>query len=230
MPFSIGPKAHNVIPKELSTLIRKFFGLRDWKGLYLTGGTCLAEYYFGHRLSEDMDLFMKDKTLFEDTKPYFLDPSAFPEGTMRSLRATDYICQYEYQPRSEHPPIKVDVVLDMAPRIGDSVSVDGVWINNLDDILSSKMGCLISRNEPKDYLDLFRLIPASHLTTRELIKLGLVKEGGLDPLIIAHQMEFIFKSPPPRPELLGTADWTELQIFFGKLQKECLDLIRPSSP
>lgn len=227
MPFTIGPKPHNVIPKEIKTLIQDFFRLRDWKGLYLTGGTCLAEYYFGHRLSVDIDLFTHDKTLFEEARPYFKDPSSFSHGALTEIRTTPYICQYQYQPHSNYPSIKVDLVLDMVPRIGDALLIEDVWVNNLEDILSSKLGCLISRNETKDYLDLFYLMPASHLTIQELIEIGLVKEGGLDPLIIAQQISFILKSQPPPKDFLGKTDWKELQLFFHKFQKECLDLIRP---
>ncbi|HCU25598.1 MAG TPA: hypothetical protein DF383_11335, partial [Deltaproteobacteria bacterium] len=39
LPFNIGPKIHNVIPADLKQLIEEFFSLRNWKGLYLTGGT-----------------------------------------------------------------------------------------------------------------------------------------------------------------------------------------------
>lgn len=216
------------MPQELKALIRQFFVLRNWQGLYLTGGTCLAEYYFGHRLSVDMDLFTQDKALFQEAQPYFLDPSSFPEGAVSKLRETPYICQYQYQHRSQSPAIKIDLVLDFVPQVGEPFLVEGVWINNLDDILSSKMGCLISRNETKDYLDLFRLIPASHLTTRELIDLGLVKEGGLDPLILANQMEFLQRAKQPSADFLGETDWEELKLFFQKFRKECLDLVRPS--
>ena len=64
MPFAIGPKIHNVIPAPLKQLVEEFFSGADWRGLYLSGGTCLAEYYFGHRISVDMDLFTADAALF----------------------------------------------------------------------------------------------------------------------------------------------------------------------
>jgi len=227
MPFTIGPKPHHAIPKTLKVLIEDFFKLRDWQGLYLTGGTCLAEYYFGHRISEDIDLFTRDENLFKEARTFFKDPKSFPHGTLSESRTTPYICQYLYRPNSQENPIKLDLVLDLVPYIGEPISVSGVWVNNLEDLLSNKIGCLISRNEVKDYLDLFQLIPASHLTVRELMELGSVKEAGLDPLVFAHQIEFILKQDPPEPALLGIAKWEELQLFFRRLQKECWDLIRP---
>ena len=64
MPSPIGIKKHRVIDEDLQRAIEDFFGAADWNGLYLTGGTCLAEYYFGHRLSVDMDLFTQKRELF----------------------------------------------------------------------------------------------------------------------------------------------------------------------
>lgn len=97
---------------------------------------------------------------------------------------------------------------------------------DFEDTLSIKVRCLVSQTEIQDFLDLFRIIP-SNLTNREIIELAMRRESGLDPLILANQIEFVLKSPPPPKELLGTTNWTDLQLFFRKFQKECLDLIRP---
>lgn len=227
MPFTIGPKTHNKIPQELKILIDEFFSLRNWEGLYLTGGTCLSEYYFGHRLSEDIDLFTQDKLLLQEAKIFLSDPENFRSGTITKIRETPYISQFHYRKKKSERIVKVDLVLDMPQRISSPLPIGHVWVDNLDDILSNKMGCMISRNEVKDYLDLFYLIPASHLTTKELMTIGLIKEGGLDPLILARQMDFIFHISPPSPLLLGKTNWQELQLLFKKLQKECLEIIRP---
>ena len=227
MPFTIGPKIHNVIPKDLKLLVESFFSLKDWKKLYLTGGTCLAEYYFGHRLSEDMDLFTQDKELFKEAKDFLADPEIFKHGTVSKILETPYFSKYNYHSKKSGATIKIDLVLDMPQRISSPLLLPPVWVDDLEDILSNKMGCLVSRNEVKDYLDLFYLIPASHLTTKELINLGLIKEGGLDPLILNYQINFILQSKPPPETLLGKTNWLELQLFFKKIQKECLELIRP---
>ena len=119
------------------------------------------------------------------------------------------------------------MVLDVPQRISPPLCLARVWIDSLEDILSNKIGCLVSRNAVKDYLDLYHLIPASHLTTKELIALGQVKDGGVDPMVLGWQIEFILHVPPPPPELLIKTNWEDLQLFFKKFQKECLELIRP---
>ena len=228
MPFNIGPKIHNVIPAPLRSLVDTFFSLVDWKGaLYLTGGTCLAEYYFGHRLSKDMDLFTADKAIFADARKFMVDKASFRQGSIEEIRVTPYIAQFNYFHQGSKEPIKIDLVLDIAVHLASPLAVGPVWIDSLEDMLSNKMGCMVSRNEVKDYLDLFYLLPSSHLTAREAIELGRQKEGGIDPLILANQMEFIFHREPPDRALLGKTDWNEFQLFFQKFRKECLELIRP---
>lgn len=228
MPFTIGPKIHNVIPKRLKRLIETFFSIQDWKGLYLTGGTCLAEYYFGHRLSEDIDLFTCDEALFQEASRLAGNPFTFGGGVIEPIRRTPSIAQFLHREKENGNPIKIDVVFDYTEHIGEPVQVGSVWIDSLNDMLCNKLGCMIARNEVKDFLDLYYLIPASHMTTKELVDLGLRKEGGLDPLIMADQMEFLFHLPPPRNDLLKKTDWKELKLFFKKFQKELLELIRPS--
>lgn len=227
MPFTIGPKIHNVISRNLKTLIEDFFSLKNWEGLYLTGGTCLAEYYFGHRLSEDMDIFTRDLNLFQEAKDFLKDRELFPHGLLNKIRETPYIAQYHYQPKQSEEVIKIDLVHDMPARVASPVRIGSVWVDDLEDILSNKMGCLVSRNEVKDYLDLYYLIPASHLMTKELIDLGLIKEGGLDPLVLANQIHFILHAKPPSKVLLGKTDWQDLQLFYKKLQKEFFEMVRP---
>lgn len=229
MPFSIGPKDHNHIPAGLKNLIEGFFSIQDWKGLCLTGGTCLAEYYLGHRQSDDVDLFTSEEILFREARRAILDMPRRLGGAIEELRSTPFIVQFHYRTAQEKDPIKIDLVLDLPIRIAPMVFWKGLWLDSLEDILCNKLGCLVSRNAVKDFLDLYYLIPASHLTTKELIETGLKKEGGLDPVVMANQIEWVLEQPTPAASLLGKTDWAELQLFFKKFQKECLDLIRPSS-
>lgn len=211
-------------------MIESFFALQDWTGLWLTGGTCLAEYYFGHRQSDDMDIFTHDAQLFEEAgRAIRISSLKETGGHIEELRKTSYIHQFHCRFQNLEEPIKIDLVLDLPIRITPAIHFGSVWLDSLDDILCNKLGCIVSRNAVKDFLDLYYLIPASHLTTKELIELGTRKEGGLDPLVMANQMEWIFGQLPPAPDLLAKTDWKELQFFFKKFQKECLDLIQPSS-
>ena len=43
--------------------LKAFAGLPDQEHFYLVGGTALAEFYLGHRLSLDLDLFTAEDAL-----------------------------------------------------------------------------------------------------------------------------------------------------------------------
>jgi predicted nucleotidyltransferase component of viral defense system len=72
MPLPISVKRHHIIDKGLEAAIDHFFSSYSWEGIYLTGGTCLAEFYFGHRLSVDIDLFTQDPDVFAAARRVFL--------------------------------------------------------------------------------------------------------------------------------------------------------------
>jgi hypothetical protein len=232
MPFVIGPKTHNIISPSLKVLIEEFFGIMDWKGVFLSGGTCLAEYYFGHRISFDMDLFAIDQGIFNQARLALSDPKSFSTGAISTVRTTPHLDQFLFQPKTGSDPIKIDLMLETSPRLSTPLKVETVWIDSLEDLLSNKLGCIVQRSDIKDYIDLYYLIPASHLTMKELIEVGQKKEGGLDPLIMAQQIEYLLKNPSLetgiRPILIKPIDWADLLLFFKKIQKECLELIRPS--
>lgn len=51
------PTPHNLLTPLQRAFIQVFSQLPDQQHFYLTGGTALAEYYLGHRLSYDLDFF-----------------------------------------------------------------------------------------------------------------------------------------------------------------------------
>ena len=51
------PKKFGLLTALQKEFLSVFSGLSDQAQFYLTGGTALAEYYLGHRLSIDLDFF-----------------------------------------------------------------------------------------------------------------------------------------------------------------------------
>lgn len=224
MPSTIGVKRHNILKPHLAAALEAFFGFQDWQGLYLTGGTCIAEFYFGHRLSIDIDLFTQDREIYETARRVLLSGQCFPAGTVQSRRTfpefNDFLLSV---PGSE--PIKIDLVLDQPPAQGEKIKCGPIWIDSLPDLVSNKLGCVISRSEIKDYLDLFYLLPTIDLPVSELIKLGQNKDAGLDALILAEQLQFIQQAKEPQDLLLANIPWKQIQYYFRHLREELLDLI-----
>ena len=93
--MSSGPGNRGVVPSEAVAAIEAFFALRDWEGLWLSGGTCLAEYYFGHRVSFDIDLFTSDEDLYRSARSVLGRRHALGSiGDLESIRTDLHLCQF----------------------------------------------------------------------------------------------------------------------------------------
>ncbi|MBI4236888.1 MAG: nucleotidyl transferase AbiEii/AbiGii toxin family protein [Deltaproteobacteria bacterium] len=217
-----GVKRHNVIGDRLWNAIVHFFAVQDWRGLFLTGGTCIAEFYFGHRVSIDIDLFTADRALFTAARNLLQQPDFFPGERVELVRSFPDFSQFLLHYRG-HEPLKLDLVFDHPPAVGEKLCVDRIWIDSLPDLVANKLGCIINRNEVKDYLDLFYLLPAINLPPAELLALGQRKDAGLDALVLAYQLRYIQTVPTAPPYFLANVPWPHVQASFQHLHDALLD-------
>ena len=222
-----GPKNHGVVSRNVVSAIEAFFGERDWQGLWLTGGTCLAEYYFGHRISVDIDLFTTDQELVQTARATIQRAQMFSAvGEVETVRVSPSFCQFLLRCH-DGQTVKIDLVKDIPICLDEKVKYGHVWLDSLLDLVSNKMGCLVHREDVKDFVDLYYLLPHLGLGAKEALDLGLEKEGGLDPIILAAQMQLI--QTQPRPDfLMPETPWDDVQSFFRTLREETLRLIQPA--
>jgi hypothetical protein len=228
VPSNFGPKTHNAVSPNVTSAIQAFFGLSDWNGLWLTGGTCLAEYYFGHRVSVDIDLFSSDSTMVQAARTSIQDGAVFRHiGSVETVRVSPAFSQFLLR-CSDGETVKIDLVKDIPVHLGDKVKFGDIWLDSLNDLASNKMGCLVHREEVKDYVDLYYLLPFLRLGASEALELGLKKEAGLDPVVLAAQMQFVQSQPEPE-FMIGNARWADIQTYFRKFREEILRLAGPGS-
>ncbi len=136
----------------------------DYDFIYLTGGTCLARYYLNHRLSEDIDLFIKidkkdDLNAIEEksTSIYAKDLESkiqrkYPTepGFYSEAYSKFYVILDNYK-------MKIDFVREYN-HLGDLIKTDtGHYINNFKDISVGKIAAFEDRAEMKDVIDLYYL-------------------------------------------------------------------------
>lgn len=226
MPSTFGPRKHGVIPASVVAAIERFFAIRDWEGLWLTGGTCLSEYYFGHRLSVDIDLFTAEEDLFQAARASLQQPKVLGElGDIETVRVTPYFCQFLLR-RPTGETLKIDLGKDLPIKLAEKVRCGHVWLDSLLDLASNKVGCLVHREDVKDYVDLYYLLPHLGLDAEAALRLGLEKEAGLDPLIVAAQLQLIQTQPKP-DFLVADIAWDDVKEYFRKFRAEVLRLIQP---
>jgi len=160
---------------------------------YLTGGTALSRFYFHHRYSDDLDLFVNDDPGFDQyiqaiitslterqrCEGFILDRQSLKKGE----HFTQFFIEHSF-PSGPNVTLKVDLINDIATRFGTLVT-DSI-LGKIDDwrnILSNKL-CAIFRFEAKDIVDLATIAQNKSFDWTKILAEAKEKEAGIDPLEI----------------------------------------------
>ena len=137
--------------------LRLFAGLPDQEHFYLTGGTALAEYYLGHRLSFDIDLFTSENELIIPFS-YQVEQTA-PQAGLQETVVRRFASFVEFQVSQGATSLKVDLALDSPFRFAPVEPGDaGVMVNDFQDIQADKTLAFLGMAEPRDAVDLYFLL------------------------------------------------------------------------
>lgn len=155
---------------------------------YLTGGTPLSRFYFNHRYSDDLDLFVNNDSRFGDYCTSFYKKlndlqtaHSFIIDKQRLNRTNNFMQIFLSKDDLE---LKIDLVNDVAPQYGGFI-VDNTLgkIDSLRNILSNKFSALY-RFEPKDIADIWMICKNYKCNFKEIIIEAKSKEAGVDPVSI----------------------------------------------
>lgn len=159
------------------TFLGLFGALPDQERFYLTGGTALAEFYLGHRLSFDLDLFTPEADLILPFS-YGLE-SACRAGGLGVQVVRRFSSFVELVVSSKTESVRVDLALDSPYRFDAPVrSRYGVWINGWQDLSADKLLAYYGRSEPRDAIDLFFILQSESLDS--LLAAAAQKDPGFD--------------------------------------------------
>jgi predicted nucleotidyltransferase component of viral defense system len=173
---------------------------------YLTGGTALSRFYFNHRFSDDLDLFVNAD---EKYTSYVENLLSYLEKNKSSLGIS---INYERLTKSENytqlflsgteVELKIDLINDIAVYFGEFEIDEKLGkIDNWRNILSNKVSALF-RFEIKDYVDIWIISKNKKFNWREILLEAKQKEAGVDPVEIFN----LFTSFPF--ENLGLIKWS----------------------
>ncbi|MGB9723995.1 MAG: nucleotidyl transferase AbiEii/AbiGii toxin family protein [Chloroflexia bacterium] len=154
-----------------------FSGLPDQEHFYLTGGTCLAEFYLGHRLSQDLDLFTGEGELILPFS-YRLETTVRSGGLAITVirRFASFV---EFLVGRGEEQVRVDLALDAPFRFEPPLlSEYGIWTNSRPDLLADKVLAYFGRAEPRDAVDLYFLLQEENLD--RLLDMAARKDPGFD--------------------------------------------------
>ena len=163
--------------------------LRELKlPFYLTGGTPLSRFYFKHRYSDDLDLFVNDDSSFGEYC------TSFYQKLIDSQTKFNFIIDKQRLKLSNNfmqifiskndLELKIDLVNDVAPHYGEFLFDEALGkIDSLRNILSNKFSALY-RFEPKDIADIWIICKNFKCDFKEIISEAKNKEAGVDPVSI----------------------------------------------
>jgi len=165
----------------LTPLQKEFMGilasLPDKEHFYLAGGTALAEYYLGHRLSFDLDYFSGTESLVLPLS-YQIETACQKQGlSLKVIRRFATFVELVVEKGGES--LKIDLALDSPYRFEPPVlSSEGIYINDYPDLRVDKLLAYFGRAEPRDAADLYFIMQKE--TLEPLLEQAAQKDTGFD--------------------------------------------------
>ena len=164
------------------------------------GGTALAMYYFQHRLSFDIDLFVDDIQYLD-----YLRPKMWIDDTL-NFNPCEYIDSHNYIGLVSKNEIKIDILIDSNSNQGlidDSKKIFPfeVYIESIEDILAKKITFRKNDNKARDIFDIAVAIDNNNDILKNMLILAKITKDDLSELKISlenldinkynHQIEII---------------------------------------
>jgi hypothetical protein len=198
------------------------------RAFFLTGGTALAVFYLHHRVSNDLDLFTRENVELPEIG--FWAKRIWPADSRTLRQGPQFLSMIIKGTR-------VDWVCD---PISDPGERPGVWltdrhrvcVDSIQSIVSNKLCAVVSRFEPKDFVDLYCILKTCpDMDIPSVFKAALLKDAIFeDPPTAAFQMEeglrMMESDLHVLPPLKRTMDWQDFGRFYRELAQYLYDSIR----
>lgn len=169
----------------------------------------MSRFYFNHRYSDDLDLFVNADERFSEHVEKVVDSiqdhqlkmsfSIMPQRSMKSeMHAQIFLTSHEIDAIS----LKIDFVNDIKTRYGELNRSGPIPIDSWQNILSNKLAALY-RLEPKDVADIIFISRGKKFNWKEMMWQAQSKDSGVDPVTIS---EILVSFPV---ELASSIKWTQ---------------------
>ncbi len=180
---------------------------------YLTGGTTLSEFYFKHRLSEDLDLFSEKD--YDPKKVIIWVKKAADDLKIQKLEQQQLTGQevfYLYFEKEKF--VKVDFSYFPFPHLGKYSKYKDLKVASIEDIAVNKIQAIITRKRSRDYLDLYLCSERLKWTPDDMQKFYKLK---FDTYISYEQLATSFTNivdASDLPKFLGKTPWGKVKKYF----------------
>jgi len=188
------------------------FSKNELSNFYLTGGTALAGYYLYHRISDDLDFFS-----FSDFDPISIHALAeelrkiIGVGQVRFSKLYDR-SQFFYS-AIDGEERKVEFTKYPFKQVEKIGVLDNARIDSEFDIAVNKLLTITDRFDPKDFVDLYFLLPKYPLNKlREGVAIKFNTK--LDPLTIGSSFAKV-RNIETLPRMIKSLTVEDLKQFFN---------------
>ena len=147
-----------VEPRAFS-ILERLMNLPEMSEFYLVGGTALSLMY-GHRISVDLDLFSTSK--FDNTQIIASLSKEFGDEFVAD-ETKPFFGIFGYI-----DDVKVDIIKYKHPLIRPTLTIDGIRMFSMEDIVAMKVQAVLGRAKKKDFWDIAELL--KHFSVDDFIK------------------------------------------------------------
>jgi len=211
-------------PKQLNFLELAQAQAYIAKNFYLTGGTALSEFYFKHRLSEDIDLFSE-----KEVKPHAVEPflkAISPKLGISKIVKENFLGLYTYKLHFKDKDIlKVDFNYYPFPKIENGPYFGKLEISSIYDIAVNKIHTISMRTRIRDYIDLYFIFKKTEYKPEQYLhRLRIDSQAKFDwPLEAKNLAAAFLKVKDSKrqdfPKMLIPFDKGKMEKFFLTLAK-----------
>lgn len=190
------------------------------KQFFLTGGTALSEFYFRHRLSEDLDFFSPES--YEETQLL-----AWVSSTKKIVGA-DLVEQKQLRGQTtfffhfSDEQVKVDFGFFPFEHIGNFYYYKKLRVSSVEDIATNKIQAVMTRKRARDFFDLFQVFEETELTLEKLLENYRIKFGVVLSKIELSKALAGVVDASDLPRFLGQVEWNSVEKYFVDCSKKLL--------
>lgn len=219
-------KSKNVLTPFQKQLLSFFSKITDSNYFLLTGGSALAEYYLGHRISLDLDIFTSEKDLILPFSRVF-EEEIKKHYTVKVTRRFETFVEYEIGKETES--VKLQLAYESPFRLEPPIESSlGIKINNFKDLTTDKMLAFFSRAEPRDAIDLYFILKSEDFLS--LTRQAEQKDPGFDlywlAIALSRVMEFPDEIERWPVEMLLKVKVKNLKKLFADLSAGLMNKIK----
>ena len=196
--------------------LQAFFAREN--SFFLSGGAALVGFYFGHRETQDLDLF----TLANEIEAGFRllnEVAKELNATVESIQTSPDFRRLLVKRNDE--AIVIDLIREYVYQISiDKPIINGIRVDSPEEILANKLCALLSRSEIRDLVDVRELEKAG-FSIENALEVAEKKDTGLTPSQLAWVLsEITFGDDAQLPIDISVAELRKyLQDLIARLTK-----------